>query len=97
MTTGILQIKQSKEGQARNAFSAGTFSNSWCFFSSCSRPLQKVEPGLRWFKPGQSCTNVKPGQLGQGNNWMTTYVSSLMLDQPGKEAVGICTVTLPFL
>ena len=36
---------------------------------TCSRPGQRVKPGLRWFKPGQRCTNVKPGQslLNQGS------------------------------
>ena len=46
-------------------------------YGLCSRPGQRVESGLRWFKPGQRCTNVKPGQppVNQGSQGQLVWLS----------------------
>ena len=62
----------------------------------CSRPGQRVKPRQRWFKQGQRCTNVKPGQalLNEGSRAIKPPLddnvhSDMTLDQPGREAEGI--------
>ena len=76
--------------------------------SNCPRPWQRVEPGLRWFKPGQLCTNVKPGQplVNQGSEAIKPPLDDnvrfrpnaqstrtrSILSQPRQEAEDICAL-----
>ena len=60
------QKMRTKSGEAiprsaHKSFFCGAWELDWNV-DVLYRQGQRVEPGLRWFKPGQRCTNVKLGQ-----------------------------------
>ena len=63
--TGYFSLQRAIRQADRSYFVSGEYKLEWY----CSRPGQRIKPGLRWFKPGQRCTNFKPKQqlLNQGS------------------------------